>query len=530
LVIYDRERSGQFLFFAMTSTASGTGVTSGALSISGRVAADDGNQAVLAGTIGEVGGGQYRANLFASDVSGNCLGFLFTASGCVPVSFTVITQNNVSGSLAPQSGLTYPASGAFATVPIASISGVQAVTTIASGTTFLASGQSVSINSGTFVTVPISSISGTNAVVPPANLSGVFASVPVATLSGVVANSGLFVTVPRATISGVIANSGLFVSVPIATISGVNAVVPPSTLSGVVANSGLFVSVPIATISGVNSVVPPANLSGVFANVPISTISGVSVVASQASGTTFLASGQSVSINSGTFVTVPIASISGVNAVVPPANLSGVFASVPAASISGVNASATILSGSTYVASGSVNVSFWNGTPVTGDGDWAELQTDVDNILTNTTDIELTVNSIQATVIQILNDTGTTGVVIASGQIANLASGTAVNLLSGNLVGIYSGSLSGQQMTARTVTDKSGYILANSGLDLIAIESGMNLRQAQAIIAAAAGGQLSGAGTATIVIDGANASGVNRVSATVDGSGNRTAVTLNLPG
>ncbi len=129
--------------------------------------------------------------------------------------------------------------------------------------------------------------------------SGAFVNVPLGTLSGLVVNSGLFVTVPIATISGAVGNSGQFVTVPIATISGAIGnsgqfvTVPPASLSGVIANSGLFVTVPIATISGAI-----AN-SGLFVTLPKETISGVVAnsglfvvaTATIASGSLYLASG-----------------------------------------------------------------------------------------------------------------------------------------------------------------------------------------------------------------------------------------------
>lgn len=460
--MFDRNRSGQVLYFSLVSALSGNPVTGQVTGISGRASIDGGAQAVIAGTLGETGGGQYQANLYAADVDGNNLGFLFTASGCVPVSFTVVTQQNVSGRI-------FAASGGNAIVPIASISGVN-----------------------------------------PA--SGAFVAVPPATLSGVIANSGLFVTVPKATISGVIANSGLFVTVPIETISGV---IPASgsfvtvlkaTISGVIANSGLFViatagsglfvTVPIESISGVI----PA--SGAFVTVPKETISGVvansglfvTATATVASGTVFLASGSAVNLLSGN-VTSPysgslsgqiVSTFSGTTVLPSGGNvgiLSGQFVNVYSGQLSGQPIAG--LSGRIYPASG-----IW---PASGANAVVPPET-------------------------------------LSGVVANSGLFVTANLLSGNIVGVYSGNLSGQQVTARTVTDKSGYILSNSGLDLVNVETGMNFRQAQSVIAAAAGGQLSGAGTATINIDGANVSGTTRITANVNASGNRTAITLNLPG
>lgn len=83
-------------------------------------------------------------------------------------------------------------------------------------------------------------------------------------------------------------------------------------------------------------------------------------------------------------------------------------------------------------------------------------------------------------------------------------------------------------VTVGTNNDKSGYILAPSGLDMISIESGVNARQALCPILAAAAGTLTGAGTGTIVIKGGNVA-TTRVTANSDSSGNRTNVTLALP-
>ncbi len=314
----------------------------------------------------------------------------------------------------------------------------------------------------------VTSLSGANAIVPPSSLSGL------------VANSGLFVSVPIATISGTVANSGLFVSVPIATLSGVQPI------------SGATVSVPTASISGTTVVVPIASISGAVANsglfvsVPIATISGVvansglfvSVPTSSISGVVAnsgLFVNAAGTVASGLFVTVPISSISGVNpasgASVNATVGSGIYATVPISSISGVNvvATASVASGTLYLASGSI-----------------------------------------------FSTTFASGVVTQSGGVY-LASGQAVSLNSG------------QQVITSMNLDKSGYTLSASGLDTIQVESGMNLRQAQAAIAASVAGRLSGAGTPTMKFDGANASGTTRITAGLDGSGNRTSVILNLP-
>jgi hypothetical protein len=84
-------------------------------------------------------------------------------------------------------------------------------------------------------------------------------------------------------------------------------------------------------------------------------------------------------------------------------------------------------------------------------------------------------------------------------------------------------------VTAALVVDASGHVtLAPAGVDLVVTESGLNMRQAISLDTAALCGVLSGANTATVTIKGAGV-GTTRVSASVDGVGNRTAVTLSPP-
>lgn len=82
--------------------------------------------------------------------------------------------------------------------------------------------------------------------------------------------------------------------------------------------------------------------------------------------------------------------------------------------------------------------------------------------------------------------------------------------------------------SAMTVSDKAGFRLAANGLDAIAVEAGVNARQALAPILAAAAGAVTGAGTGTIAIRGANST-VTRITAATDNAGNRTSVALSLP-
>jgi len=76
--------------------------------------------------------------------------------------------------------------------------------------------------------------------------------------------------------------------------------------------------------------------------------------------------------------------------------------------------------------------------------------------------------------------------------------------------------------TVGSVTTKTGYALLATGLDLVLID-GKTLPVATEIIAAATAGEISGAGTGTETVKGIDAA-TTRITAAVDGSGNRTAM------
>lgn len=65
-------------------------------------------------------------------------------------------------------------------------------------------------------------------------------------------------------------------------------------------------------------------------------------------------------------------------------------------------------------------------------------------------------------------------------------------------------------------------------LDTFEVESGLTVRQALKLIAAATAGKLSGAGTTTVTIRSAVADDADRIVATVDSVGNRTAVAVSV--
>lgn len=100
------------------------------------------------------------------------------------------------------------------------------------------------------------------------------------------------------------------------------------------------------------------------------------------------------------------------------------------------------------------------------------------------------------------------------------------NATAGASGGVY--VVGGTGVTVATNNDKTGYKLASDGLDSIPVETGVNARQALSPILAASAGVISGAGTGTIVIRGGNVA-TTRITASTDGGGNRTAVTLSLP-
>jgi hypothetical protein len=83
--------------------------------------------------------------------------------------------------------------------------------------------------------------------------------------------------------------------------------------------------------------------------------------------------------------------------------------------------------------------------------------------------------------------------------------------------------------SAMTLTSGERESIAAAHLDLAAgVETGLTVRQAMRLVAAAAAGKLSGAGTTTVVVRNAVADSKNRITATVDDDGNRSAVSVDL--
>lgn len=115
----------------------------------------------------------------------------------------------------------------------------------------------------------------------------------------------------------------------------------------------------------------------------------------------------------------------------------------------------------------------------------------------------------------------TSGAVTAKGNIVGVSAGVATT----SAVRYATGKLVGSIAPAVTLdaANFSTYLLDEED-----VETGMTLRQALRLIAAATAGKVSGAGTSTVTIRNAVADGASRIVATVDSSGNRTAITYDL--
>lgn len=104
---------------------------------------------------------------------------------------------------------------------------------------------------------------------------------------------------------------------------------------------------------------------------------------------------------------------------------------------------------------------------------------------------------------------------------ANVGSPTTTVVLGGTTVGA---------VTA-TASVTAGVELSSTGLDAVVVETGVNARQALAIIGSSVAGKAAGLDTSTATFYAIGASGTSTVRGvyTVDASGNRTASTLTPP-
>jgi hypothetical protein len=91
------------------------------------------------------------------------------------------------------------------------------------------------------------------------------------------------------------------------------------------------------------------------------------------------------------------------------------------------------------------------------------------------------------------------------------------------------GAMAADTLTASALATDAVTEIATGILDLTAgIETGLTLRQAMRLLAAAEAGKLSGAATTTITIRNAVADSKNRITAVVDSDGNRSGITYDL--
>lgn len=111
----------------------------------------------------------------------------------------------------------------------------------------------------------------------------------------------------------------------------------------------------------------------------------------------------------------------------------------------------------------------------------------------------------------------TTAIAHATGTFAGVASFEAIRYATGSMSGSFAPAVTLE------AAGFSSYLL-----DQEDIETGLTLRQALRLVAAATAGKISGGGTATITITNAVADDVDRIIATVDTDGNRSAITYDL--
>jgi len=139
---------------------------------------------------------------------------------------------------------------------------------------------------------------------------------------------------------------------------------------------------------------------------------------------------------------------------------------------------------------------------------FAQLPTLFANLSINTAGEVTVAGTVSANVVQISGDT------TAADNMELDYDGTGYNKLNSTVSSITNVGVAARDNIADSLLDRSG-----------AIESGITPRLALRYCAAAASGKISGAATTTVTIQGSNTS-TDRIVATVDADGNRSAVTL----
>ena len=125
----------------------------------------------------------------------------------------------------------------------------------------------------------------------------------------------------------------------------------------------------------------------------------------------------------------------------------------------------------------------------------------------------------------------------ASGTFSGVASFGAATVAKGNITASFTGAASFEAIRYATGSLSGSFSAAvvleaqnfsDYLLDQQDVETGLTLRQALRLVTAATAGKISGGGTATITIRNAVADGADRIVASVDTDGNRTAITYSL--
>jgi hypothetical protein len=116
---YRKNVSGQFVYFALIDASDGSALTGA--TVTAQRSIDGGSQGACTGTVNDKGDGQYELAASQADMNGNDIGFLFTATGAIPVSISVVTTagdptDSVRGGLTALPNAAAAATGGLATV------------------------------------------------------------------------------------------------------------------------------------------------------------------------------------------------------------------------------------------------------------------------------------------------------------------------------------------------------------------------------------------------------------------------------
>lgn len=316
-MLLNKAVSGQYIHLMLVNI-SGNLQTLASGQISGTRTVDAGVRTLLSGNIVETSGGGYRVNLYDWDTSGNNIGYMFTASGCIPIGYTFATVDSTSGRV-------YPASGVNATVPPATQSGLFA-------TASLNSGQSVLVYSGQLSGQPMTLLSGRSYTA-----SGIFATATATIASGALSGQLVDANVTRWAFAPVLSGTS---GAPVVDLGYSRGVVVTNEDGTLVSGTATTVQFPSAAAGG-GSIGDDNRYE--FKELIITDGAGAEQRVLLTSGTA--SGGRIYNVLSGT---MPVAVASGSKYV-----LGGTWLATPLSGVY-VNATATVTSGTLYLASGSL--------------------------------------------------------------------------------------------------------------------------------------------------------------------------------